>query len=218
MLVRISCLMFLLLLCVSGSFAAAKPEPPEGFVEMIKTLQSYEKSVEEGQWSEAIEKKVQFDKTFVTVQENFNQKVPGTSQRFATISAQLQKALKDRNSRAANTAYVNFEHLLLELADYYEFRVHPAQILITGYLEDAMAAAKAGDGNEVNNELEEISGLYGLVRKHLESRGEAPLAAKIQEQIESAEKAATRKDMPTVIKYLQQAEVMFAVSRSPSGK
>lgn len=207
-------LLSLMVLLLAVSPALAKPSPPEGFAEMFKSLRDFEAALEESQWAEATEKKEEFDKIFVPLLAEFDRSAPRSSQQFQEISKQLQLALQSKNAQKVNTGYVNLQRLVLDITDHYDFKIHPVQFLIANYLKEASEAAKAGDRDEVNRELEEISGLYPIVHKHLESRGESALAARIQVQIELAEKAAERKDMAKVIESLHQAEILFAVGRN----
>jgi hypothetical protein len=210
-------LLSLLVLLLAVSPALAKPSPPEGFAEMFKSLRAFENALEERQWAEATEKNEDFNKIFVPLLGEFDRSAPRSSQQFREISKQLQQALQSKNAQKVNTSYVNLQRLVLDITDHYDFKIHPAQFLIADYLKEADTAAKAGDWDEVNGELEEINGLYPIVHKHLESRGEPALAARIQAQIELAGKAAERKDMARVIESLRQAEILFSVGRN-SGK
>ena len=210
-------LLTLMVLLLAVSPTLAKPSPPDGFAEMFKSLRAFETALEERQWAEATEKKEEFNRIFVPLLGEFDRSAPRSSQQFREISKQLQQALQSKNAQKVNTSYVNLQRLVLDITDHYDFKIHPVQFLIADYLKEASAAAKAGDRDEVNGELEEINGLYPIVHKHLESRGESALAARIQAQIELAEKAAERKDMARVIESLQQAEILFSVGRN-SGK
>lgn len=132
---------------------------------------------------------------------------------FSAALKQLEKAIVQKNKKAATSSLIRVQGHLFVVMDAFAYIIHPVVLVIDQYIGEALEAVERKDYNRVSHELKEIGSFIEKVSAVLVDKGVGVgMQNDFKQQLGLVEAASTRKDMKATsveLKNLQKISKTF---------
>jgi hypothetical protein len=155
-----------------GVLQAKATVPPPKLIVLFEDFSKLEAKFKSNRWSEALNATDELKKTFGKLLPELKKTVNlNVEKDFDARLTELRSAIKRKDAKATETAYIEMHRLVFALMDNFIYPVPPVLTIVDKYIGEAAEAEQLNDYARVASEMEEIDDFFfqagpELMEKH----------------------------------------------------